>query len=613
MVHLPTIGGWDFTYAGFAFFLCLFVIFVDMMGEQFCGIVLAAYSNSLGLEKSQLGSLYSASAAGMIVSSFFLPWLSDLRGRRLAIMVSMGGSLCGFFLQGLAHVFEYPTTYGVLIAGRLISGLFAGTLGVILAFVTELSLPDVDLLKRRITMLMTVFQQGGTVLGPISGSLGKFGLHIPFFVATGSAAVGLPITFFFFRNTSEIRALEAGLKKKAEQDVENTDEKAPAKPHAPMKPHGLNNAFIFDPAMVAYFLCYTTMGPVMVCLPPLMTYMLSLKDYGFATADYLETQQTVGQVASLAMLPFSICNSIFMILVFPPLSKRTGNKKCGFISIILMVLGIGFVSLLAFNGEDRIDLGFESKTWMLCIGMGVFGVGFGLLFPLILASGPIYRGTVYPHRLGAAGAFCQRGSFVGMILGGPLVLGIYESTDNLGLAYVLIGADAVLLFFLFLVGDHLAMKRMNAFIMSKSKPTESTESDQLVAVKEGAVPENEFIEHLNARVVDVAKERNYCLWSAPEQALVEQEIIAALKALPLWAAGDAGLQHNVEVGIRLRNLGLVEAFKNLCDCSPSVHDAIATLQSVDENLWAITQKPATSEDSSAAHHSTASGDSVTAI
>merc|ERR1719329_276892 len=138
------------------------------------------------------------------------------------------------------------------------------------------------------------------------------------------------------------------------------------------------------------------------------------------------------------------------------------------------------------------------------------------------------------------------------------------------------------------------MKKIDAFLKSKAKTAESSgsETEQLGLMKEGAVAENEFIEELKELVVKVAKKRNYCLWSAPEQALLKQEIIALLKGLPLWAAGDPGLQHNVEVAIRLRNLGLQEDFVRLCDNSPSVREAIATLQSADENFGATTEIPA---------------------
>eukprot|EP00928_Gymnodinium_smaydae_P044135 TRINITY_DN2945_c1_g2_i1.p1 TRINITY_DN2945_c1_g2~~TRINITY_DN2945_c1_g2_i1.p1 ORF type:complete len:687 (-),score=116.11 TRINITY_DN2945_c1_g2_i1:553-2391(-) len=154
-----------------------------------------------------------------IVSNLWMPALSDRRGRRPVILISLFGSAVGYLVQGSAWMLAgaQVTTF---IVGRGLGGLFGGTMPVIRAYVTELSIHDTQLLKQRMTYLQVASQAAGIVLAPIAGSLASFWLPLPFYISCGTAVLGLAWALSTFRDVSEVRTLEAEtLAKAAEVDT----------------------------------------------------------------------------------------------------------------------------------------------------------------------------------------------------------------------------------------------------------------------------------------------------------------------------------------------------------------------------------------------------------
>merc|ERR1719478_1879989 len=89
--------------------------------------------------------------------------------------------------------------------GHAWTGFFSGTQAVLGAFVTELSLPDGALLKRRMALLMASQQACGIVVAPIAGSLARYGITIPFFVC--AAALVLLFAAAVFREALDARGV----------------------------------------------------------------------------------------------------------------------------------------------------------------------------------------------------------------------------------------------------------------------------------------------------------------------------------------------------------------------------------------------------------------------
>lgn len=92
----------------------------------------------------------------------------------------------------------------VMMAGRALAGFFGGTQPVLRAYVTQISLPNMALVKLRNTVLFASMQAGNFALAPIAGVISRFGLHWPWYVSTGVAVLCLVFVTAFFKNKEDI-------------------------------------------------------------------------------------------------------------------------------------------------------------------------------------------------------------------------------------------------------------------------------------------------------------------------------------------------------------------------------------------------------------------------
>ncbi len=115
------------------------------------------------------------------IGSPFLGALSDRFGRRRVILIALAGSAIDYVIMALA-----PTLAWMFVA-RIISGLTAGVLATTNAYIADVTPPG----KRAQAFGLIGAAFGlGFILGPaIGGTLGQFGLRVPFWVAAGLAAV----------------------------------------------------------------------------------------------------------------------------------------------------------------------------------------------------------------------------------------------------------------------------------------------------------------------------------------------------------------------------------------------------------------------------------------
>ena len=251
-----------------AFITCLVTVFVDMMGTQFTAPLLVPYGKALGADLTLISLLITLRFVGSAVSQIWLPILSDRKGRVLAIRVSLLGSMVGYLIQGLAPLGcgtgsmalpeldtngqpnvtattamivngtaaaaaaadaaaaeindMCPHGYHVLLAGKIWSGLFSGTMSTVMAYCMELSLPDMDLMKKRQTMIFAFFMVFPICLSPIGGAVGTFGLYIPFLVSAGVAFLGFLFALRFMHSVAWVKQQmeyrSAALRKKEDGD-----------------------------------------------------------------------------------------------------------------------------------------------------------------------------------------------------------------------------------------------------------------------------------------------------------------------------------------------------------------------------------------------------------
>lgn len=144
----------------------LFVVFatilIDFLGFSVLIPVLPLFADRLGASAVEVGLILSLYALAQLV---FLPvwgWISDRRGRRPVLLLSLAGTAASFVMLGLAD--GLATIY----VARILAGAFAGSVGTAQAVVT-----DVTPARERASgmgVLGAAFGIG-MVLGPMLGGL----------------------------------------------------------------------------------------------------------------------------------------------------------------------------------------------------------------------------------------------------------------------------------------------------------------------------------------------------------------------------------------------------------------------------------------------------------
>jgi multidrug resistance protein len=169
--------------------------FVDMLGLIIIYPLLPFYAEHLGADAAMVGALIAAFSIAQLVAAPVWGWLSDRYGRRPAILV-------GLLLSAVAYViFAFAGTLWLLFLSRVVQGLGGGTIGVVQAYVSDVSEP-----KDRAKMLgwLSAVTSLGAVIGPAIGSmLVRFGgQHAP---GLGSASLCILVSLFAWRYLSESR------------------------------------------------------------------------------------------------------------------------------------------------------------------------------------------------------------------------------------------------------------------------------------------------------------------------------------------------------------------------------------------------------------------------
>lgn len=164
----------------------MFTAFVDMVGLMMVLPLLPFYATEFGADALMVGLLVSAFSIAQLLSAPFWGRMSDIRGRRPAI-------LTGLLVSAVAYViFAYAGSVLLLFASRLVQGFGGGTIGVVQAYVADASEPH-----ERVKGLgwLSAATSLGAVVGPALGSLlvRFYGRSAP-----GLAAAGLCVAVAIF-------------------------------------------------------------------------------------------------------------------------------------------------------------------------------------------------------------------------------------------------------------------------------------------------------------------------------------------------------------------------------------------------------------------------------
>jgi MFS transporter, DHA1 family, tetracycline resistance protein len=171
------------------FAVVFITVFIDLLGFGIVLPVLPYYAESYGASPLIIGLLFTSYS---IMQFLFTPlWgkLSDRRGRRPLILLSLAGSCIGFYIFGRAN------NLLLLFIGRMTAGIAGAIIPTTNAYIADITSPET---RAKGMGLIGVAFGMGFVLGPaIGGLLAPFGYEKAPLLA--SALAGLNLIFAFFR------------------------------------------------------------------------------------------------------------------------------------------------------------------------------------------------------------------------------------------------------------------------------------------------------------------------------------------------------------------------------------------------------------------------------
>ncbi|CAJ1451229.1 unnamed protein product, partial [Effrenium voratum] len=488
----------DWAQVGFA--ACMMVNLVDVMGMFFTAPVLIPYGQSLGASTSEIASFNTARFAMAIVSLLWMPKLADKQGTKLCVLISVLGTAVAYGVQGNAYLLSgcAKETYtlaanetmtlwtghecqvltgnvtladasataqsggtlectpscgnknGVyfMIFGQILAGFFGGTQPVLRGYIAKISLPNMQLLKLRSTMLFASMQAGNFALAPIAGVISQFGLFWPWYAATGTAVLVLLFVLLFFKNPQALQALAVVDAEKGEEKEKEKEKEPPYEGVSPVKDHIL---WLMWCGYICIFMCISAL---ILLLPLLLEY----DSFGLLVpGDVERSRERIASATSMVMIPHGVTNLVCSTVGFLIVSSYIGDRNT-------MRIGVTITSVcMALYGFA------STQVWHMLLLHGFTGVGLGLTVPAITPTLQRYVGMAHSSKAAQASAMPIFGGQIGQVIG-PLIFGqiVGDSRDRLrmNLAWLIAAVcmlTGVLLldFSMVMVNRHPVMKRVN--------------------------------------------------------------------------------------------------------------------------------------------------------
>ena len=376
----------------------MFTAFVDMLGLIIIFPLLPFYATRLGANAATVGALVAAFSVAQLLSAPAWGWMSDRYGRRPAI-------LFGLLVSSAAYViFAFADSLWLLFVSRVIQGLGGGTIGVVQAYVA-----DITEGKDRAKALgwLSAVTSLGAVIGPALGSLliDLGGRTAP---GLGSAVLCLLVSGFAWKFLAESHA------------VLNTAER---KALAAQSRGGAIRTVLFHPSQPASRLIwiYAIAIGAFYGTTPMLPLIL---------ADRLAvTEKNVGYF----VMYLGAMGVIVRTLILSRMIERFGEAKVARIGLVFLAVGLALVARITSY----------PTMW---VAMTLMPIGTGFLFPCITAM----LSRVVPN--------VQRGLYMGVqhTFGGvsrvsfPLIAGF--GMDALGMGVPFLFAGVMVLGTLLLTG-----------------------------------------------------------------------------------------------------------------------------------------------------------------
>ncbi|MFT4932952.1 MAG: DHA1 family tetracycline resistance protein-like MFS transporter [Natronomonas sp.] len=186
------------------------IVFVDLLGFGILIPIIPLYVRSFGASEFVVGLLVAAYSLFQFFGAPILGRLSDERGRRPVLLISLAGSTIAWTLFGLAHALW------VLFVARILAGLMGGNIATAQAYMADITAPEDR--ARGLGLLGAAFGLG-FVFGPALGGVFSAGpvvasvdglvpavvpiteFTLPSFVAAGVTGLNLVAAFFVLPET----------------------------------------------------------------------------------------------------------------------------------------------------------------------------------------------------------------------------------------------------------------------------------------------------------------------------------------------------------------------------------------------------------------------------
>ena len=198
-------------------FSLLLVVFIDAAGIG----ILFPILNSIIMNPNQNFLPYSTTISvrhfyySLVVATFFIAWFfgatfisktSDSIGRKKSLIICLLGVFLGYTFTVIAM---YIGSISLLIIGRILAGLTAGSQPVAQAAIIDVSTPENK--AKNLGFIMTAFAIG-MVLGPIIGGILSdhqlihyFNNELPFYVILAITLINIYMVLAFYNDVERVR------------------------------------------------------------------------------------------------------------------------------------------------------------------------------------------------------------------------------------------------------------------------------------------------------------------------------------------------------------------------------------------------------------------------
>jgi len=363
-----------------AVFLVYIVNFLDSLGGSISTPILPFYATEFHANYTQVGYLFSAFAMAQVCSMPLLSYLSDLRGRKIVLILATVGTGVGAFWQGTA------TSYYSLLASRVFSGLWSGVASVCQVYIVDVVPPE---LRADYMSYLNSSTQASTLFGPsIGAGLSALGINVPVLVQGVVSFVLALIIWAHLPESPEWCRLHA--------------------PESPFSPGGARTKIMKRATcqagmgrknVTAVIISYGALS-----LSGMVAQMAILSMFAvYAEQTYGLNSVEVGFTITLGALS-SVGTNIWLS---PPILKKMGSLKSSLLGFALTAVGALLIAVQPY--------------WVSCVGLIIAYQG------LAINSSAVATGaanlTDQPNRatiMTGTRMFKSAGAVIGPIVSGPL-------------------------------------------------------------------------------------------------------------------------------------------------------------------------------------------------